>query len=58
MTTKTVNTAYVVIEYLYSSHTEYLNDLEKYTNDFRLVKDDGYVNEMIGYRLLVKLGSV
>lgn len=49
-----INQIYVVVEYIYSSFTEYKSDLEKYTNDFSLVKDDGYVNDMMGYRLIVK----
>jgi hypothetical protein len=49
-----INQIYVVIEYIYSSYSEYKADLEKYTDDFSLVKDDGYVNEMMGYRLRVK----
>lgn len=58
MTTKTVNQVYVVIEYIYSSHSEYLADLEKHTGNYSLVKDDGYVNEMMGYRIRVKLGGI
>lgn len=53
-----INQVYAVIEYIYSEYKEYKEDLEKYTNDYSLVKDDGYVNEMMGYRLRVKLGGI
>jgi len=49
-----INQIYVVIEYIYSSFSEYKADLEKFTNDFSLVKDDGYVNDIMGYRLRVR----
>lgn len=50
----TINQIYVVIEYIYDSFVEYKKDLEKHTNNYTLVKDDGYVNDMMGYRLRVK----
>lgn len=49
-----INTSYTVIELIYSSHVEYKKDLETYTNNYGLVKDDGYVNDMMGYRIRVK----
>jgi hypothetical protein len=49
-----INQVYQVMELIYSSFSEYKADLEKYTDSYSLVKDDGYVNDVMGYRIRIK----